>query len=105
MTTRKANIPLTSRLTADVTREEGAAELRVSPSTWDEMVECGQIPPPPREVRQLSSAGAGPMWTSTSVVAKLPTISTNHFSEGLPMGRKRSAGVTLPRDVQRVINR
>jgi predicted DNA-binding transcriptional regulator AlpA len=48
MTTRKANIPLTSRLTAYVTREEGASELRVSPSTWDEMVECGQIPPPCR---------------------------------------------------------
>jgi predicted DNA-binding transcriptional regulator AlpA len=48
MTTRKADIPLTSRLTAYVTREEGAAELRVSPSTWDEMVECDQIPPPCR---------------------------------------------------------
>jgi predicted DNA-binding transcriptional regulator AlpA len=48
MTTRKADIPLTSRLTAYVTREEGAAELRVSPSTWDEMVGCGQIPPPCR---------------------------------------------------------
>ena len=48
MTTRKADIPLTSRLTAYVTREEGAAELRVSPSTWDEMVECGQLPRPIR---------------------------------------------------------
>jgi predicted DNA-binding transcriptional regulator AlpA len=48
MTTRKADIPLTSRLTAYVTREEGAAELRVSPSTWDEMVECGQLPKPIR---------------------------------------------------------
>jgi predicted DNA-binding transcriptional regulator AlpA len=48
MTTRKADIPLTSRLTAYVTREEGAAELRVSPSTWDEMVDCGQLPKPIR---------------------------------------------------------
>jgi predicted DNA-binding transcriptional regulator AlpA len=48
MTTRKVNISLTSRLTAYVTREEGAAELRVSPSTWDEMVECGQLPKPIR---------------------------------------------------------
>ena len=37
MTTRKANIPLTSRLTAYVTHEGGAAELQVSPSTWDQM--------------------------------------------------------------------
>jgi len=48
MTTRKANIPLASRLTGYVTREEGAAELRVSPATWDEMVECGQLPKPIR---------------------------------------------------------
>ena len=44
MTTRKTDIALSPRLTAYVTREEGAAELRVSPSTWDEMVECGQLP-------------------------------------------------------------
>jgi predicted DNA-binding transcriptional regulator AlpA len=48
MTTRKADIALTSRLTAYVTREEGAAELRISPSTWDELVEAGQIPKPVR---------------------------------------------------------
>jgi hypothetical protein len=46
MTTRKADIRLTTRLTAFVTREEGAAELRVSPSTWDEMGERGQLPKP-----------------------------------------------------------
>jgi predicted DNA-binding transcriptional regulator AlpA len=48
MTTRKADIGLSPRLTAYVTREEGAAELRVSPSTWDEMVACGQLPKPIR---------------------------------------------------------
>jgi predicted DNA-binding transcriptional regulator AlpA len=48
MTARKADIALTPRLTAYVTREEGAAELRISPSTWDEMVNCGQIPRPIR---------------------------------------------------------
>jgi predicted DNA-binding transcriptional regulator AlpA len=46
MTARKSDIALSPRLTAYVTREEGAAELRVSPSTWDEMVECGQLPQP-----------------------------------------------------------
>jgi hypothetical protein len=46
MTTRKADIPLSSRLTAYVTRESGAAELQVSPSTWDEMVDRGLLPKP-----------------------------------------------------------
>jgi hypothetical protein len=46
MTTRKSDIALSPRLTAYVTREEGAAELRISPSTWDEMVDCGQLPRP-----------------------------------------------------------
>jgi predicted DNA-binding transcriptional regulator AlpA len=48
MTKRKSDIALPPRLTAYVTREEGAAELRVSPSTWDEMVGCGQLPGPIR---------------------------------------------------------
>ena len=44
MTARKSDIALSARLTAYVTREEGAAELRISPSTWDELVDSGQIP-------------------------------------------------------------
>jgi hypothetical protein len=46
MTTRKADIRLANRPTAFVTREEGAAELRVSPTTWDEMAACGLLPKP-----------------------------------------------------------
>jgi predicted DNA-binding transcriptional regulator AlpA len=46
MTVRKADIPLNSRRTAYVTREQGAAELQVSPSTWDEMVERNLLPKP-----------------------------------------------------------
>jgi hypothetical protein len=46
MTARKAEIPLGPRLTAYVTRESGAAELQVSPSTWDEMVNRGVLPKP-----------------------------------------------------------
>lgn len=46
MTTRKDKLGLTSRLTAFVTREEGAAELRISPSTWDDMVKHKQLPQP-----------------------------------------------------------
>jgi predicted DNA-binding transcriptional regulator AlpA len=46
MTTRKDKFELTSRRTAFVTREEGAAELRISPSTWDDMVKRRQLPKP-----------------------------------------------------------
>ena len=46
MTTRKDKLALTSRLTAFVTKEEGAAELRISPSTWDDMVKQQQLPKP-----------------------------------------------------------
>ncbi len=46
MTTRKTDIQLKSRLTEFVSRETGAAELEVSPATWDEMVTCGILPPP-----------------------------------------------------------
>ena len=46
MTTRKDKLELTSRLTAFVTQDEGAAELRISPSTWDEMVKREQLPKP-----------------------------------------------------------
>jgi hypothetical protein len=46
MTTRKADLRLASRVTAFVTRESGAAELQISPSTWDEMEKCGQLPKP-----------------------------------------------------------
>jgi hypothetical protein len=44
MTKRRADIVLPPRLTAYVTREEGAAELRISPSTWDDLVDRGVLP-------------------------------------------------------------
>ena len=53
MTSRKSDIPLNSRLTAYVTREQGAAELSISPSTWDELVDCGQLPKPIKLGRML----------------------------------------------------
>jgi predicted DNA-binding transcriptional regulator AlpA len=46
MTRRKDKLELTSRLTAFVTQKEGAAELRISPSTWDDMMKKGQLPKP-----------------------------------------------------------
>jgi hypothetical protein len=43
---RKTDIRLNSRVTTFVSRESGAAELQVSPSTWDEMERRGQLPKP-----------------------------------------------------------
>jgi predicted DNA-binding transcriptional regulator AlpA len=44
MTTRKSAIPLASRVTAYVSREHAAAELQVSPSTFDDLVAGGYLP-------------------------------------------------------------
>jgi predicted DNA-binding transcriptional regulator AlpA len=67
MTARKADIALTSRLTAYVSREQGAAELQVSPSTWDELVESGQLPKPIR----LGRTGTILRWRWADVDSRL----------------------------------
>jgi predicted DNA-binding transcriptional regulator AlpA len=67
MTARKSDIALPPRLTAYVTREEGAAELRISPSTWDEMVDCGQIPRPIR----IGKMGTIKRWRWADVDSRL----------------------------------
>jgi hypothetical protein len=46
MTARKDHLRLFSRTPAYVDRESGAAELRISPATWDRYVAEGRIPPP-----------------------------------------------------------
>jgi len=46
MTAHKADLPLPARTPAYVDRELGAAELRISPTTWDEWVAEGRLPPP-----------------------------------------------------------
>jgi excisionase family DNA binding protein len=46
MTARKSAIALTSRLTAYVSREQAAAELQISPSTFDDLVASGHLPKP-----------------------------------------------------------
>ena len=73
MTASKRNIELAPRLTAYVTREEGAAELRVSPSTWDEMVEAGILPRPKR----LGSTGKIPRWRWADVDRALSLAGTD----------------------------
>jgi hypothetical protein len=44
MTVRKASLPLPQRTPAYVSREVGAAELCISPETWDRMVAAGELP-------------------------------------------------------------
>jgi hypothetical protein len=45
MTAAKANLVLPSRTPAYVDRATGAAELRISPETWDHWVDIGILPP------------------------------------------------------------
>src|SRR6478609_5830356 len=65
MTKRRSDIVLPPRLTAYVTREEGAAELRISPSTWDDLVARGVLP---RPVQRL---GAIKRWRWEDVDSRL----------------------------------
>jgi hypothetical protein len=45
MTARKTDLPLPVRTPAYVSREVGAAELVISPETWDRWVDDGILPP------------------------------------------------------------
>lgn len=96
MTSRKADIPLNSRLTAYVSREQGSAELQVSPSTWDEMVECGQIPPPHR----LGRFGTILRWRWMDVDKRLSKEDTDHHvNTEEPYFREQAGGTT--KDIKR----
>ena len=46
MTTRKRDIPLPARPPSYVTRDGGAAELSISPETWDNWVDAEVLPAP-----------------------------------------------------------
>jgi hypothetical protein len=46
MSIRKADLRLAPRTPAFVSREGGAAELMISPETWDRWVAEGILPPP-----------------------------------------------------------
>ena len=89
MTVRKARIPLTARLTAYVSREQGAVELGVSPSTWDDMVECGQLPKPIR----LGRTGSIMRWRWVDVDNHLRG-DDGHHTDQEPYFRERGHGTT-----------
>jgi hypothetical protein len=46
LTARKTELPLPARTPAFVSREVGAAELGISPETWDRWVRDGILPAP-----------------------------------------------------------
>jgi len=46
MTIKKSNLRLPTRTPAFVSREAGAAELMISPETWDRWVDDGILPHP-----------------------------------------------------------
>ena len=66
MTIRKALLPLPPRTPAYVSREVGAAELCVSPETWDRMVAAGELPKADKRF-----LGTMPRWEWAAVQAHL----------------------------------
>jgi hypothetical protein len=50
VTRRKSELPLPVRTPTYVSREVGAAELCISPETWDAMVARGELPKPDHKI-------------------------------------------------------
>lgn len=66
MTSRKSDLPLPARTPTYVSREVGAAELCISPETWDAMVARGELP-----VADYKIGGVMPRWKWEGVEAWL----------------------------------
>ncbi len=87
MSTRKSDLSLPSRTPTYVSREVGAAELCISPDTWDRMVTRKELPPP------VTVSGM-PRWKWESVEAWLSgrrdyaTMPTDPYLEALKHGSK-----------------
>lgn len=95
MTTRKADLRLPSRTPVYVTREIGAAELVISPETWDRWVESGVLPPPVKKIPDGTVR-----WRWSDVERKLSDEDTepaanDPFMDG---ARRMKHGATARRD-------
>ena len=66
MTARKALLHLPARTPAYVSREVGAAELCISPETWDRMVAAGELPKADKRL-----LGTMPRWEWAAVQSHL----------------------------------
>jgi hypothetical protein len=76
MTSAKANLALPSRTPAYVDRATGAAELRISPETWDHWVDIGILPRP-----APGFPTSTPRWRWADVDRKLAGLSANQADE------------------------
>ena len=76
MTARKASLHLPARTPTYVSREVGAAELCISPETWDRMVAAGELPQADKRLR-----GTMPRWEWSAVKA--------YFKEGCEQRKYR----------------
>jgi hypothetical protein len=86
MTKRKDELKL-DRTPRYVSRETGAAELEISPETWDRWVKSGQLPPP-----APGGSPDTPRWRWDDVDARLqgkPVPGSDPFVEAV---RKRGHG-------------
>jgi len=90
MTVRKDSIKL-NRTPAFVSRETGAAELEISPDTWDSMVDQGLLPKPV----SVGIAGTTPRWRWADVDRKLS--GKDETEEAEPFFRGSGNGQTKDR--------
>ena len=100
MTKRQADIALSPRLTAYVTREEGAAELRFRPRLGTSWSIVAFYP------SSVHRHGTILRWRWEDVDSRLRNDDADTpepYFRGLGNGRPRTANVMLPPDVQRVI--
>ena len=101
MTVRKTdNLLRGDRTPAYVGREIGAAELQISPDTWDQWVKEGRLPPP----SDAFPSGTA-RWRWEDVDRKLSgykVADTGAAMRGLrTLARRRESGVTLPEGVEK----
>jgi hypothetical protein len=78
MTAAKASLALPSRTPAYVDRAVGAAELRISPETWDNWVDTGILPP-----AAPGFPASTPRWRWADVDRKLAGLSTTNHVDAM----------------------
>jgi hypothetical protein len=96
VTHRKSELRLPTRTTAYVSRETGAAELSISPETWDRWVDEGILPKP-----APGFPASTPRWSWSEVDGKLKgepgLMAVDHFMVGAGRLRNGSAQNKKPR--------
>jgi hypothetical protein len=89
MTPRKTDLALPSRTPAYVDRETGAAELGISPATWDRWVD--------EEILPAAAPGfpsTCPRWRWADVDSKMAAKQIDTVKENILLGAQRLKNVT-----------